>query len=143
MSATIAPGAPGVHGNVEARFPLSMGRRSRRAPSRISALCARLRKPDGKLLTCLGIDIQTMRGAPAGERLRIDQRLDDAEPLPLEVTLGLVRALAPRVVALGESFRIDHDGATGRVTLTVEPRDADDAQGAPVSESGVDHDHPL
>jgi hypothetical protein len=69
----------------------------------------------------LGIDVQTVAGAPAGELIRIDYRAVDDPAAGLELALAGLRLLFPLRECIGQHVRIHHDLASAQVVLFAEP----------------------
>lgn len=79
----------------------------------------------GELHPCLGVDIQTARRAPGGERLRVDCCFDRDLPGALDLAFEAICFLAPLVVVGRELVRISHDPENSRIVLAEIPGDAD------------------
>lgn len=79
----------------------------------------------GEAGACLGIDVQTTRGAPAGEVLRIDYGPDDLDAFGGEFLFALGGALLLSCVGAGQPVGIRHDAQDRRIVGFVEPGHAD------------------
>jgi len=73
-----------------------------------------------------GIDIQSSRGAPAGECFGVDYGPDNSKSLSLSVALGLLGEFLPLLEGGWKDFRVLHDFENARIVVLAIPRDPSD-----------------
>ena len=88
------------------------------APS-VAAYSARLFV--GEAGASLGVDVQAVRAAPGGERVRVDHGPDDADALARDAALGALGLLLPLAMRPGEHMRVVHDPENFRVVAFAVP----------------------
>jgi hypothetical protein len=78
----------------------------------------------GELGSCAGIDIQTARGAPPNERVRIDLGAQRDSAQALNIAFETVGFVAPLFIGRGQQISIRHDLENAAVILSLVPRDS-------------------
>jgi hypothetical protein len=83
----------------------------------------------GEPHTCASVDIQSSRGAPGDELLRVDGRADGNTALGAKLALDGLRLGLPLVERGGERLAVGHDLDDPSVIRASIPRDADEHGG--------------
>lgn len=78
----------------------------------------------GELTSCVGIDIQTARGAPPDERVRINLGAYCDSAQALDIAFETVSLVAPLFIGRGQQICIRHDLENAAVILSLVPRDS-------------------
>jgi len=73
------------------------------------------REVGGECCSCLGIDVQSFRGAPGDELVRVDYRADDGKPAALGSALLALSLFAPSVIGGRQDVRVHHDLQNARI----------------------------
>lgn len=71
--------------------------------------------------SCLGIDVQSLTGAPGDEIIRLDYGTDNGQSAGFSSALLALGLFAPGVVGERQDVRVHHDLSNSRIILAIEP----------------------